>query len=161
MAIIVTVLLLFCFISGPIYTSFNEQDTYINNYVKVAANNFQNEVRKNGYIDAEAYYKFLNELNATKRVYGIEFIHTSRLVYPKGTDDFQVKYVEHGDKEIFAAILKNQKYYMRYGDDFSVKITERQEEPSRLLQSSMYFINSSYNKYLSFKYGGMVENESV
>ncbi|OPJ60666.1 hypothetical protein [Clostridium oryzae] len=112
-------------------------------------------------IDVEAYYKFLNELNATKRSYKIELVHTSRLVYPKGTDDFQVKYVEHGRKEILSSIFKNQKYYMRYGDDFSIRLTEQQEEPSRLLQSSMYFINSSYNKYLSFKYGGMVENESV
>ncbi|OPJ59771.1 hypothetical protein [Clostridium oryzae] len=161
MAIILTLLLLFCFISGPIYSSFNEEDIYINNYVKVAANNFQNQVRKDGYVDEESYYKLLNQLNATKRIYRIKLVHTSKLIYPKGSDNVQNKYIEHSSKEIFGIIFRNQKYMMRYGDDFSVKITELQEEPSRMLQSSLYSLNGGYNKYLSFKYGGMVENEGV
>lgn len=153
------ILLVFSFIEGPIYNSFNESDTYINNYVKSAINSYQKQVRDNGYVDIDTYNKFLNKINRTKEVYKIQLTHSSKLVYPNGTNDFKTVNVKHGNKEILSTICKGQKYYMKYGDDFHIALKETKIENSKIVKSALYILQNSDNALLTFANGGMVENE--
>lgn len=158
--LILSLLLTFGFIQGPIYNTFNETDTYVNNYVKSSINDFQKQVRDNGYVDYDTYNKFLHKLNKTKTVYKIQLIHSSKLVYPSGTNDFKLVYVDYGNKAIWNTIYAKQKYYMRYGDDFNVKVTEIQMENSKKLTRGLFTLTSSSNSLLTFQNGGMVQNEA-
>ncbi|MDT8718232.1 hypothetical protein IAI10_16315 [Clostridium sp. 19966] len=158
--IAISILLTFGLLAGPIHNTFYTTDTAINNQVKRSINEFQKQVRNNGYVDLDTFKSFMSEMDTTKRVYKVELLHSSKLIYPNGTNDTKVLYIKHGNKEILKQIYSGQKYYMRYGDDFSITVTETQVEPSRLLEYSLYQNSGGFNKYLSFSNGGMVENEA-
>lgn len=159
-SIVLAIVVIFGYISGPIYKNFETSDTYINTYVKVITNDFQKNVRDCGYIDADMYNNYIDKLNKTGRMYDIEITYTQKLIYPNGANNFKTYYVQHGNSEIFKTIFQNkQKYNMKYGDDFNIVVTEKQEENSRLLASSLYLFSNDSIK-LSFPYGGMIDNGS-
>lgn len=155
--VVAIVIAVFLYIFGPIYNNFSICDTYIDNHVRTATNNFQKEVRKNGYVDLDTYNKFLYELSKTKKVYKIELIHGSKLVYPKGINDYQPVNIKHGNIEIYNQIFSKKKYLMRYGDNFKVTINETEVANSRIL-SSIKKLNLK-NNLMTFSSGGVVENE--
>lgn len=153
------ILFFYLFITGPIYNNFAIADNYIDNHIRTASTQFQKQVRNNGYIDLETYNKFLQELSRTRKPYKVEIVHGSKLIYPKGINDYQTVFIDHGNQEIFNEIYKKKsKYLMKYGDSFKVTVTETQEANSRVLLKS--FKNIGANRtLLSFSTGGMIENE--
>lgn len=146
---------------GPVYKSYEAQDVYVNNYVNTIGNDFQKQVRDNGYIDASTYNAFLNKLNATKRIYKVQLIYTQKLIYPDAKYGYKAYYLEYGNKQIFNKIYKNnQRYNLHYGDDFKVKVSETEVEKSTRLKDMSFGLSSSSDSLVTFSFGGMVENES-
>ena len=156
--VIATLLAVFLIFTGPLYNTFKEIDTVADTYTKNAVSYFQKEVRKDGYVDKKTYSKFLTELSKSGRVYKIELKHSSKLVYPQDGGDYKVCFIDYGTKQILKA-AENDKYKMKYGDDFSIKVTETNIAPSRLLVSMLAGTNNTTK--LTFIGGGMVENEVV
>ncbi len=153
--------LVFMFFVGPIYKTYNTSDVYVNNYINLIGNEFQKQVRDNGYIDAKTYNAFLNELNRTKRVYKVQLIYTRKLIYPDAINQYKAYYLGYGNVQIFNTIYtNNQRYSMYYGDDFKVKITETQVENSTKLKDSLFMLSSGTDSLVTYSFGGMVENGS-
>lgn len=155
--IILGMILLFV---GPIYDMFNTTDKMVDTIANSAISSFQKDVRKNGYIDMETYHALIRQLNKTGRVYEIDIEHTSKLVYPSTTtpNDYEVHEIKYGTEYIINSIKDdfNEKYCMKYGDDFKVKIKEKEVAPSRTIFS---VISNKSTNLLTFTSGGMVENE--
>lgn len=156
--VVALILGLFLLFIGPIYDAFETTDKLVDNMANSTITSFQKEVRKNGYIDMDSYYSLISNLNRTGRVYKVTLIHTSNLVYPSTTvpNDYEIHKMEYGTEYILNSIADNGKYFMSYGDDFKVLITENEVAPSRMLLS---MISRSTQKLLMFSSGGMVENE--
>lgn len=151
------ILVLYLYIVGPIYSTFNTVDNYIDNHVRTAVNSFQKEVRKNGYVDLDTYNKFLNEVSKTKKLYSINLVHKNKLVYPTENNGFEIHFIENNNNQVLKTIYENKKYYMKYGDDFKVSITEKEEAKGRVLMKSLR--GDTKKQYLTFSNGGMIENE--
>ena len=149
---------LFLLFVGPIYDVYDTTDRMVDTMANSAITSFQKDVRKSGYIDLEAYNSLINNLNKTGKVYEIDLTHTSKLVYPSTTipNDYEIHKIEYGTNYILNAIKNNDKYFMRYGDDFKILIKEKESAPSRTLVS---IFSNSPEKLLMFSSGGMVENE--
>ena len=166
-SIVIIIAMLFGYISGPIYNSFYEQDTYINNYVKNITNDFQKTVRHTGYIDGDTYNSYLLKLNQTNKMYDVKITYTQNLVYPvKGSDGTtiigsRIYKIEQGNTIIFDAMYNKKKpFNMKYGDDFHITVTERYVQNSKLMASCLYIFSPASNTKLSFSNGGMIENGS-
>lgn len=159
-ASIVAILIAFyLFLVGPVYNNFSEADNYVNNQVSTITNQYQNEIRNNGYIDLETYNKFLNELAKTKRIYEVEIIHKSALVYPKGTNDYQTVFIDYGNKQIISTIYSGQKYYLKSGDEVKITVTQTQKDLSKVLMNSLKGYTGDV-PYIKISSGGMVKNEA-
>lgn len=151
----------FMFIAGPIYKPYEVSDVYVNNYINNIGNDFQKQVRDNGYIDASTYNDFINKLNRTKRIYKVKLIYSKKLIYPDVSSSYKAYYLGYGNAQIFNTIYKNkQKYYMHYGDDFKVEVTETEVENSTKLKDSLFMLSTSTDSLVTYSFGGMVENES-
>lgn len=152
---ILCVILLFI---GPIYQNFDTADRLCDSIVSEVLNTYEKDIRKKGYIDKETYFDFLTDLARTGEVYEVEFIHTSRLAYPSGSDDYEIHEIKYGNDIILEQIKDgSKKYTMRYGDDFKIRIKEKKAAPSRLLVN--IFANKGTETLLVFTGGGMIENE--
>ncbi|MVX63750.1 hypothetical protein GKZ28_08585 [Clostridium chromiireducens] len=151
---------LILFIVGPIYVSYQSLDNIIYQEVKAATNDFQKEVRKNGYIDLNTYNLYLNRLNSTGKIYDIELIHTSNLVYPDTStaEGFSTQRISYGNKSIIPIIYDNKKYTMKYGDDFKIEVKEKVPGFSAML---IGLATAQINIQTQFwADGGMVQNEA-
>lgn len=156
----VILVLTMLFIVGPVYVSYQTIDNMIYNEVRAATNEFQKEVRKDGYVDLKTYNNFLNRLNATGKVYDIKLIHTSSLIYPNSSapEGFSIEKIDYGNKDIIPTIYDNQKYLMKYGDDFKVQASERVPSYSAML-ISLAIGNGNIPRQL-WSDGGMVQNQT-
>ncbi|NFL43525.1 hypothetical protein FDB61_17820 [Clostridium botulinum] len=148
------------FIVGPIYVSYQTLDNIIYQEVRAATNDFQKEVRKDGYVDLKTYNTYLNRLNATGKVYDISLVHTSNLVYPNAlaSEGFSVEHIKYGNKSIIPIVYNNEKYLMKYGDDFKIEVTEK--VPG---YSSMLIGLAAGDKNIQIQFwsdGGMVQNQA-
>lgn len=144
------------FLIGVLIPSYANSDNKIDTYVKVNINDFQKEVRKNGYIDLKTYNDFTSQLSRTGKIYDIYLIHKSRLVYPKGNGDFSVEKIAYSNYQIFNKINNDEKYTMKNGDDFKVIVQERIPGTSKFLMGLLTMTLPEKNL---FSNGGMVENE--
>lgn len=152
--------ILFLFIVGPIYVSYQSLDSIIYQEVKSATNDFQREVRKDGYIDLENYNRYMNRLNATRKVYDIKLIHTSNLVYPNSnvSDGFSIEKISYSNKNIIPTIYDHNKYLMKYGDDFKIEVTEKTPGYSYMLIGLASGKSDFQIQFWSD--GGMVQNQA-
>lgn len=151
---------LILFIVGPVYVSYQSIDNIIYQEVREATNDFQKEVRKDGYVDLKTYNLYLNRLNSTGKVYDIKLIHTSNLVYPNASvsQGFSIEKIKYGNKSIIPTIYDNKKYLMKYGDDFKIEINEKIPGYSAML---IGFATAQRNIPTQFwTDGGMIQNEA-
>lgn len=155
------VVVAFMVMIGPVYKSYEASDVYVNNYINTIGNDFQKQVRNNGYIDANTYNSFLGKLNATKRIYKVQLIYTRKLIYPDVKNGYKAYYMEYGTGQIFNKIYKNnERYLLHCGDDFKVKISETEVEKSTRLKDMLFGLSSATDSLVTFSFGGMIENES-
>ncbi len=159
--IFAVLLIVFLIFVGPVYDTFQTTDKLIDTTVKDIVNKFEKETRKEGYINNDKYMNFLRELSKTGRVYEVNMIHTSKLVYPSSEvkNDYEVHEIKYGTNIILETVKDgDSKYCMRYGDDFKLLIKEKEVAPSRML---IGMIAKEKANLLEFTGGGMVENEVV
>lgn len=157
--VFITFAILFLFAIGPLNSIYKATDDIIYQEVRSATNDFQKEVRKDGYLDLETYNNFLNKLNATGKMYDIKIIHTSNLAYPNNSvsEGFSIERIKYGNKSIIPTIYNNQKYTMKYGDDFKIEVTEKVPGNSIML---MGLISGQGNiTKQTWVGGGMVQND--
>lgn len=151
---------LLLFLVGPVYVSYQSIDNMIYQEVRAATNDFQKEVRKDGYVDLNNYNVFLNRLNSTEKVYDVQIIHTSKLVYPNTSvsEGFSIEHIDHGNKEVIPTIYNNQKYLMKYGDDFKVEVSEKVPGYSSMLMGLVTAQPTIQTQF--WVDGGMVQNQA-
>lgn len=143
-------------------------DNTVRDRVEVTTLNFQNDVRKKGYVSAKLYDDFLLELGRTGYTYKIEMIHTKPVHYPLKSTDPRYTPEKHwilveekyGNREILNSIKdpsKPKDYKMGIGDSFQVKVTNKHVTGSMIF--SAYLEGKSFNPIFA-NYGGRVENET-
>ncbi len=152
-------ILLVLLMAGPVYDTFKTTDKLVDTIVKDTIHSFEKDTRKAGYVDIEAYNKFLKELNKTGRTYKITMTHTSKLVYPSSDTqgDYEIHEIRYGTDNILNTIKDgSSRYSMRYGDDFKILVKENEVAPSRML---LGMVANRKANLLVFTSGGMIENE--
>ncbi|WP_394884932.1 hypothetical protein [Clostridium butyricum] len=148
------------FLIGPVYVSYQSLDNIIYQEVRAATNDFQKEVRKDGFVDLDTYNNYLNRLNATGKVYEVNLTHTSNLVYPNSSasEGFSIERIKYGNKSIIPTIYDKEKYLMKYGDDFKIEVTEKNAGYSAML---IGLLSKKGNIQIQFwSDGGMVQNQA-
>jgi len=149
-SIILAVLLMFLF---PIMDTWERQDdiSYMSAYSTVVE--FVDTARNLGYISTNAYYQFLQSLNATGNRYDVTIEHRSR-VY----DDV------NGYRNVYTNTIEtkldseeNARYEMQAGDYLYVSIKNTNKTQSTLLKEVIYASPQETFK-IGVPYGGMVRN---
>lgn len=161
------ILFIFLAIIVPVYNQFWMADKMINNHVNVVTNRFQKETRNHGYVSKDNYETFTRELANTGRDYTIIMVHREIKYYPLSPTDpkyrpdkpYSVELLAFKEDVILDEIYQNHKdYKMKYGDDFDVKVTEK----NGFNKGSNIFLNfisgnTNSNSLIYANYGGMVE----
>lgn len=161
------ILFLFLAIIVPVYNQFWMADKMINNQVNVVTDRFQKQIRNHGYVSKENYETFTRELANTGRDYTITMVHRKVQYYPLAPTDPKYKPEKPYSVELLAlnqdAILdeiyhKQMDYKMNYGDDFDVKVNEK----NGFNKGSNIFLNfisgnTNSRSLIYANYGGMVE----
>lgn len=161
------ILFLYLAIIVPVYNQFWMVDKLINNQVNVTTSKFQKVARNHGYVSKEDYEMFTRELANTRRDYTITMVHRKIQYYPLSPTDpkykpekpYSVESIAFAQDAILNDIYINHKdYKMNYGDDFDVKVNEK----NGFNKGSNIFLNfisgNTNSKSLIYaNYGGMVE----
>lgn len=160
-SVLATILIVFLIFVGPVYDTLQTNDKLVDTTVRNVVNKFEKETRKEGYINNDKYIDFLRELSKTGRVYEVNMIHTSKLIYPNSEveGDYEIHDIKYGTNIILETIKDgDSKYCMRYGDDFKLIVKEKEVAPSRMFIGMMAKEKANL---LIFTGGGMIENEVV
>lgn len=125
---------------------------------------FNDRVRKSGYISKKNYEDFIFQLSATKRVYSIEMRHDKVKYYP--LDEKNRDYTpekpwielkdEYTEKQILEKIYGNNApadYLLSKGDNFYVKVIDKNPRILSIISKNLK------NSIVNITYGGMVYNE--
>ncbi len=131
---------------------------YTQNHIGEHTSDFVNQVMEKGYMDMEMYEGFIHLLNPSKTIYKVELIHsTPKLVLGPYNDDIKRENIEtiivdNYSEDILEEIRKNEIYYFRQGDYFTVNIYITSE--GFISNINQFFgITNLQNKYT---YGGIV-----
>lgn len=106
--LIATIVFVILIVMFPIYNVANRQDSIASNVVIKATTSFVDDVRTKGYIRADEYQKFVDEINTTGNFFEVELeVHRKIIIQnSKGeyVDDYEIIYTEDILKELDSEI---------------------------------------------------------
>jgi len=164
-SIIVSFLIVAVFMAGTcaIY-AYNDEISMIK--VKEATNNFQDTVRKKGYISQKGYDDFVKILSGTGNVYDIQMKHIKYIIYPLTPSNskytVQKPWIElndiYGQRYILNVIYKQypNDYKMNKGDDFLITVVNKNITGTMVFMS---FIGGKAVNTIWSQGGGMITSE--
>lgn len=166
--IIATIVAVIIIVLFPIYNIATRQDSIANNMVVKATTNFVDEVRNKGYIDKEAYGKYLNELDKTGNTYEVEMeVYSSILLADVNDPDiYEEKYeIEYTDEilkdmdnsTLFKdedSVIKSNVKYLDSDDKFYVRVKNTNITQAQILLDRL--LRGKQDERIIVNYGGVV-----
>lgn len=156
----------------PLYNYFERQDDMSYNLALKTTTNFVDEVTEAGYLDQDAYNRFVEELSDTGNVYDIQLeAHRKVLTEDKDTNStYNEQYLIDYNDQIFSAddnkiktnlnerTIKDNAYYFNEGDQFYVKLKNSNTTMAGAIFNTI--VPSSKKDRIVVNYGGIIKNQA-
>lgn len=156
----------------PLYNYFERQDDMSYNLALKTTTNFVDEVTEAGYLDQDAYNRFVEELSDTGNVYDIQLeAHRKVLTEDKETNStYNEQYLIDYNDQIFSAdgnkiktnlnekTIKDNAYYFNEGDQFYVKLKNSNTTMAGAIFNTI--VPSSNKDRIVVNYGGIIKNQA-
>ena len=156
----------------PLYNYFERQDDMSYNLALKTTTNFVDEVTEAGYLDQDAYNRFVGELSDTGNVYDIQLeAHRKVLTEDKDTNStYNEQYLIDYNDQIFSAdgnkiktnlnekTIKDNAYYFNEGDQFYVKLKNSNTTMAGAIFNTI--VPSSKKDRIVVNYGGIIKNQA-
>ena len=156
----------------PLYNYFERQDDMSYNLALKTTTNFVDEVTEAGYLDQDAYNRFVEELSDTGNVYDIQLeAHRKVLTEDKENNStYNEQYLIDYNDQIFSAAenkiktnlnektIKDNAYYFNEGDQFYVKLKNSNTTMAGAIFNTI--VPSSKKDRIVVNYGGIIKNQA-
>lgn len=156
----------------PLYNYFERQDDMSYNLALKTTTNFVDEVTEAGYLDQDAYNRFVEELSDTGNVYDIQLeAHRKVLTEDKENNStYNEQYLIDYNDQIFSTAenkiktnlnektIKDNAYYFNEGDQFYVKLKNSNTTMAGAIFNTI--VPSSKKDRIVVNYGGIIKNQA-
>lgn len=154
----------------PLYNYFERQDDMSYNLALKTTTNFVDEVTEAGYLDQDAYNRFVEELSDTGNVYDIQLEAHRKLLTKDNNSSYNEQYLIDYNDQIFSAdenkiktnlnekTIKDNAYYFNEGDQFYVKLKNSNTTMAGAIFNTI--VPSSKKDRIVVNYGGIIKNQA-